>query len=133
MAFKQNIAERNVGAQAIADLYAGGIMEIRTGGVAGVANADTGTVLVTINPLPTPAFATASGGACAKSGTWEDTSADATGTAGHFRMRSSSGTYIREGTVGVTGSGADLELSSVSIVAGGDVTITGFSVTQGAS
>lgn len=133
MAFKQNIAERNVGAQAIADLYAGGKLEIRTGGVAGVTNADTGTVLVSINPLPTPAFATASGGACAKSGTWEDTSADATGTAGHFRMTSADGTKIREGTVTATGGGGDLELSSVSIVATGDVTITSFSVTSGAS
>ncbi len=41
----------------------------------------------------------------------------ATGTAGHFRLKTSGGTALMDGTVGT--SGADINLDSVSLVAGG--------------
>lgn len=56
-----------------------------------------------------------------------DTNADATGTATWFRALKSDGTTaILDGTVGT--SGADLNLSTTSIIAGGTVTVTGFTI-----
>ena len=57
------------------------ILKIRTGSAPGnCAAADSGTVLATLN-LPSDWMAAASGGSKDKSGTWEDLSADAAGTA----------------------------------------------------
>lgn len=106
------------------------VLKIRTGAVpANCAAADTGTVLATLT-LPSDWMAAASGGSKAKSGTWEDTSADATGTAAHFRLYASDGTTVHaQGTVG-QGSG-DLSLDNTSLVAGQTVTITAFTITDG--
>lgn len=103
---------------------------IRTGAQpASCADADSGTVLATFD-LPSDWMAAASGGAKAKSGTWQDTSADATGTAAHFRVKDSGGTTCHiQGSVG-QGTG-DLQLDNTSIVAGQQVTITGFTLTDG--
>lgn len=110
---------------------ASAVLKIRTGAAPGIGNADAGTVLATLN-LPSDWMAAASGGAKAKSGTWQDTSADATGTAAHFRLYASDGTTVHaEGTVTVTGGGGDLTLDSVSITAGQQITITGFTITAG--
>ena len=77
-------------------------------------------------------MAAAASNSKAKSGTWEDTSADATGTAAHFRLYQSDGTTQKiEGTVTATGGGGDLELDSTSITAGQPVTITGFTLAAG--
>src|SRR5262245_12513512 len=70
----------------VTELAASPHLMIRTGSApADVATADSGTVLSTIN-CPSTAFNAASSGAITKAGTWEDTSADNTGTAGHFRL-----------------------------------------------
>ena len=72
----------------------------------------------------------ASSGAVAKAGTWQDASADATGTAAHFRLYKTDGTTcIMQGTVG-QGSG-DLSLDNTSIVAGQQVTVNTFTLTAG--
>ena len=108
------------------------VLKIRTGAQpATCATADSGTVLVTMT-LPSDWMAAASGGAKAKSGTWEDTSADATGTAAHFRIYASDGTTCHiQGSVTATGGGGDMTLDSTSITAGQTVTITNFSLTAG--
>lgn len=68
------------------------VLKIRTGAPPiNCATADSGTVLATCN-LPADWMAAASGGTKAKAGTWEDTSADAAGTAAHFRLYASDGT-----------------------------------------
>lgn len=110
------------------DLGTSPILKIRTGSApADCAAADSGTVLVTMT-LPSDWMAAASSGSKAKSGTWQDTSADNTGTAAHFRIYDSGGsTCFIQGTVGA-GSG-DLSLDSTSITAGQQVTITGFTLT----
>jgi hypothetical protein len=98
---------------------------------ANVAAADAGTVLATLS-LPSDWLAAAASGAKAKSGTWEDTSADATGTAAHFRIYASDGTTAHiQGSVTVTGGGGDMTLDSVSITAAQTVTITAFTLTDG--
>jgi hypothetical protein len=108
------------------------VIKIRSGSVpANCAAADSGTVLATIN-CPSDWMAAASSGQKAKSGTWEDLSADATGTAGHFRVYASDGTTCTmQGTVTATGGGGDMEVSSTSFTAGQSFTITTFTLTAG--
>lgn len=101
------------------------VLKIRTGAQpANVAAADSGTVLASLT-LPADWMAAAASGSKAKSGTWSDASADATGTAGHFRLYASDGTTVHwQGSVTATGGGGDLTLDSISVTAGGTVTIT---------
>ena len=102
-----------------------GVMEIRTGTAPGAGNAATGTVLATLT-LPVDAFNAAASRQKTITASFQDASADATGTAGHYRLRNSAGTRVIEGSVGV-GSG-ELQLSTLSIVAGGPVTVTAFTL-----
>lgn len=107
------------------------VLKIRTGAPpADVATADSGTVLATLS-LPSDWMAAASSGSKAKSGTWQDASADATGTAAHFRIYASDGTTAHiQGTVTATGGGGDLTLDNTSIASAQSVTITGFTLTD---
>lgn len=108
------------------------VLKIRTGAQpANCAAADSGTVLATMT-LPSDWLAAAASGAKAKSGTWSDASADATGTGAHFRIYESTATTCHlQGTVTITGGGGDLTLNSVSITAAQVITITGFTLTAG--
>lgn len=108
------------------------VLKIRTGSApANCGTADSGTVLATLN-LPSDYMAAASSGSKAKSGTWEDTSADATGTAAHFRLYASDGTTCHaQGTVTATGGGGDLTVDNTSFAAGQSFTITSFTITAG--
>jgi hypothetical protein len=77
-------------------------------------------------------MAAASAGAKAKSGTWEDTSADATGTAAHFRLYASDGTTCHaQGTVTATGGGGDLQVDNTSFAISQAFSVTSFSLTDG--
>src|SRR5690348_12518654 len=106
------------------------VLKIRTGAQpSDCAQADSGTVLATLS-LPADWMAAAASGAKAKSGTWQDTSADAGGTAGHFRIYASDGTTVHlQGSCGI-GSG-DLQLDNTNIAAGQQITITAFTLTDG--
>lgn len=108
------------------------VLRIRTGAPpANCAAARTGTVLATL-PLPSDFMAAASSGTKALSGTWQDTSADASGTAAHFEIMDNGVTTCHiQGTVTVTGGGGDMTLDSVSITAAQAITITGFTITAG--
>lgn len=130
MAIQLSTLARNARLDAIeTEAGASAILKIRTGAQpANCATADSGTVLATLT-LPADWMAAAASGAKAMSGTWEDTSADATGTAAHFRLYKSDGTTcVMQGTVGT--SGADMNLDSVSFTAGQAFTITGFTLTD---
>ena len=104
---------------------ASAVMKIRTGAApANCATADSGTVLATLT-LPADWMSAASGGSKAKLGTWQDATADATGTAAHYRLYASDGTTChQQGTVGT--SAADLIVDSVSFTAGQSFTVTTF-------
>lgn len=131
MAVQLSVGARNARLDAIeTEAGASAILKLRTGvQPATCATADSGTVLATL-ALPTDWMAAASGGTKVKSGTWEDLTADATGTAAHFRIYKSDGvTCVIQGTVG-QGTG-DLSLDNTSIVAGQAVTITGFTLNEG--
>jgi hypothetical protein len=108
------------------------VLKIRTGAQpATCATADSGTVLATCS-LPADYLAAASGGTKAKSGTWEDTSADNTGTAAHWRLYASDGTTCHmQGTVTVTGGGGDMTVDNTSFAAAQAFTVTGFTLTDG--
>ena len=72
----------------------------------------------------------ASGGVLTLNAIADDSSADATGTATWFRIVQSDGTtHVLDGDVGTSGS--DLNLNSVAITAGGTVSITSFTITEG--
>jgi hypothetical protein len=135
MALQLNVATRNARLDTIESTNGTSCaLEIRTGAQpADCSAASTGTILVTIN-LPTDWMAAAASGSKAKAGTWQDTSADNTGTAAHFRVYNSQATKdgtscFLQGSVG-QGSG-DLSLDNTSIVAGQQVTINTFTLTDG--
>jgi hypothetical protein len=108
------------------------ILRIRTGAApANCAAADAGAVLAEAT-LPSDWAAAASGGTKAKSGTWEDLSANATGTAAHWRLYDSTGTVCHaQGTCSASGGGGDLELSTTSIVTGDVFSVTAWTFTEG--
>lgn len=133
MAIQFSTTVRNAELDAIeTTISTSAILKIRTGAApATCATADSGTVLATLN-LPSDWLAAASSGAKAKSGTWQDASADATGTAAHFRIYDSGGTTCHiQGTVTATGGGGDLTLDNTSIATGQTVTISTFTLTAG--
>jgi len=104
-------------------------LKLRTGAQpASTATADSGTVLATL-PLPADWMAAAASGSKALLGTWADSAADASGTAGHFRVYDSAGTCRMQGSVTITGGGGNLTLDNPVLVATQTVTITGFTLT----
>jgi hypothetical protein len=135
MAVQLSVAVRNARLDAIeTTIGTSAVLKIRTGAQpASCATADSGTVLATLN-LPSDWMAAAASGSKAKSGTWEDTSADATGTAAHWRLYASDGTTCHaQGTVTATGGGGDLTVDNVSFASGQAFTVTGFTLTDGNS
>lgn len=133
MTIQFSVAVRNARLDAIeTTISTSAILKIRTGAPpADVATADSGTVLATLN-LPSDWMAAASSGSKAKSGTWEDTSADASGTAAHFRVYASDGTTKHiQGTVTATGGGGDMTVDNTSFAAAQAFTITSFTLTDG--
>ena len=133
MAIQFSVGVRNARLDAIeSTIGVSAVLKIRTGAApANVATADSGTVLATLS-LPSDWLAAASAGAKAKSGTWEDLSADATGTAAHFRIYASDGTTAHiQGTVTATGGGGDMTVDNTSFASGQAFTVTGFTLTDG--
>ena len=129
MALQLSVTVRNARLDAIETaIGTAAILEIRSGSApADCATADSGTLLASMT-LPSDWAAAASSGSKAKSGTWQEASANATGTAGHFRIKDSGGTVCHvQGTVTVTGGGGDLTVDNTSIASAQTVTITSFS------
>lgn len=119
--------EVNIGSTAAA-------IDIRTGAQpADPDTAATGTLLATLT-MSDPAFGAAAdanpGGRITASAITSDTSADATGTAGYFRIRAT-GTGADDVADGECGtSGADLNFNTTSITSGSTVAITSLTVTM---
>ena len=104
------------------------IFDLSAAAPANCAAADVGGTLVTMT-LPADWAAAASGGSKALSGTWQDASADAAGTADFFRLYANDGTTCHlQGSVGV---GLDMTLDNYVIAASQTVTITSFTLTDG--
>lgn len=133
MALQYSVTVRNAQLDAFETaIGTAAVLKIRTGSApANCATADSGTVLASCT-LPSDWMAAASSGSKAKSGTWEDTSADATGTAAHWRLYASDGTTCHaQGTVTATGGGGDMTVDNTSFASGQPFTVTSFSITAG--
>lgn len=132
MALQLSVAARNARLDAIeTTIGTSAILKIRTGAQpATCATADSGTALATLS-LPSDYMAAAASGSKAKAGTWEDLSADAAGTAAHFRLYASDGTTCHlQGTVTATGGGGDMTVDNVVFAAAQAFTITAFTLTD---
>lgn len=125
------------GVDAMATKFANGFLDIYSGAQPADADATegAGTLLAAVTLPAAPFAASAVAGAIAKLGTWEDTSADATGTAAWFRLYDSahtlgvSATAIRiDGTVGLDSGTFDLEFANIAFVALDPIVIDTFSV-----
>lgn len=77
--------------------------------------------------LSATAAAAASSGVLTFNSISNDSSANATGTASWYRVTTSGGTGVIDGTVGTSGS--DLNLNTTSIVSGGPVAVSSFTYT----
>jgi hypothetical protein len=100
---------------------------------ASCASADSGTMLAEML-LAVDWMDDAASGSKPKLGTYEDTNADQTGTAGHFRLKDSAGTTCHmQGTITGSGGGGDMEFDSTTITAGQLITITSFTLLAGNS
>ena len=108
------------------------ILELRSGAApANCAAADSGTLIASMT-LPSDWMANAASGAKAKSGTWQDLSADATGIVGHYRIKDSGGSTCHfQGPVSESGGGGDIILDNTDVNAGQPITITSFTLTAG--
>lgn len=114
--------ETAIGASAILKFYSGAAP-------ANVGAARTGTVLATLN-LPSDWMAAASGGTKSKSGTWEDPTADASGTIGYYTIFAADGTTAHlQGTVTISGGGGDITVDNTNVAAGQDVLINTYTWT----
>ncbi len=133
MTLQYSVAVRNAKLDAVeVTIGTTAVLKIRTGAQpATCATADAGTVLATLT-LPSDWMAAAGSGTKAKSGTWEDLSADNPGTAQHFRLYASDGTTCgAQGTVTATGGGGDMTVDNVVFAAAQAFTVTGFTLTAG--
>ena len=131
MAVQLSAAARNAILDAIETaIGVSAILRIRSTAVpANCAAADAGTVLATLN-LPSDFMAAASAGVKNLLGTWQDTSADAAGTAAHYRVYDSAGTTCHiQGTITATGGGGDMTLDNIVLALAQLVTVTSFSLT----
>jgi hypothetical protein len=104
------------------------LLRLRSGPApANVEAAPTGTVIATMQ-LPTDWMLAAANGAKALTGLWQDPSADAAGTIGHFEICRSDGTPALRGSVTLTGGGGDITLDAVAVNVGQSITITAFTL-----
>lgn len=95
------------------------------------ATADTalsGNTLLAQLTMSDPAFGAAANGVATASAITSDSAADATGTASFFRILDSNGTVVIQGLVGTTG--CDLNLNTVSLVAGATVGVSSLTYTH---
>lgn len=113
-------------------LGASPILYIRSGAPpANCAAVDQGTVLATVN-LPADWMDAAANGVKEMLGTWEDNSADATGVAGHFRIKDSTGTTCHvQGTITNLAGNGDMKVDNTNFAAGQPFIVSEFTITAG--
>ena len=125
-------ANRSRAADAVLVRANSGSLRIYSGTAPATIDAALGAaVLLATLPLSATAFGAASSGVATANAITSATAA-ASGTASFFRVLESDGTTgVYQGTVGT--SGAELNLSTVSILAGGTVSVSSMTYTQAQS
>jgi hypothetical protein len=93
------------------------------------ASGGAATTLLAELALSATAAGASSGGVLTFNSITQDASANATGTATWFRIVTSGGTFVIDGSVGTSGS--DLNLTTTSIVATQPVSVTSCVITEG--
>lgn len=128
MALQFSVAVRNARLDVIeTTIGTAPTLEIRSGSPpATCATADSGTVLATIT-LPSDWAAAAANGAKTLLGTWQDLSADASGTPGHFRIKQGATCHV-QGTCGT--SATDMILDAATLTAGQQFSVTAFTINE---
>ncbi|MBA3577283.1 MAG: hypothetical protein H0W39_06715 [Sphingomonas sp.] len=110
------------------DLGASPVLYLRSGTPpATLAAADTGTLISTI-AMAADAFLSAAAWAKAITAALSDTSADAAGTLGHWRIKTSGGVSKLSGTITATGGGGDMTVDNVNVALGQQIDVTSFSI-----
>lgn len=129
MALQASVPLRNARLDAVETLIGPSpTLRVRTGAQpSSTAASDSGVTVATI-ALPADWMLPAAGGSKAKSGTWDDASADAAGTAGHYRIYDAAGVCHLQGSVTATGGGGDMTLDNVVFAAGQAFSITGYTL-----
>lgn len=130
MALQYSVTVRNAQLDTIeSTISTAPVMKLFTGAApANCAAADSGTTLATLT-LPSDWMAAAGSGAKAKAGTWQDASADNSGSFGYFRVYDSGVTTCH--IQGTAGTGGDLVTDSASVTAGQSFTVNTFTITAG--
>lgn len=128
--FKLTNAAASAAADAVCTQCNSGKLRIYDGAQPSAADdAITTQVLLAELTFGNPAFAASVNGVATANAISPDTSADATGVAAWFRaMKSDGTTKVFDGSVGT--SGADLNLNSVNIGQGAQVSVTALTDTQ---
>lgn len=125
-------AARSAAADAVVDLIDGGagpgLLRIYDGTQpAGPDTAVSTQVLLAELTMSDPAFGAASNGVATASAITADSAANATGTASWFRIVTSAGTAVIDGSVGTSAS--DLVLNSTAIQSGAEVSVSSLTYT----
>lgn len=127
MALRLATATRNALANTLGDALDGGSIQVRTGSQPATPDtAASGTLLGTLT-YPNPAFGAPSTGVVTANAITSDTSADASGTAGHVRQLDSGAAIHSDATCG-QGSG-DFNFDNSVIVAGGVIAVSSLTMT----
>jgi hypothetical protein len=128
MALAYSTTVRNAMLDAItAAIGTSGLLRIYDG--ARPASGGAATTLLAELALSATAAPGASGGVLTLSAITQDSSANASGTATWFRITTSGGTFVIDGSIATSGS--DLNLTSTSITATQPVQVTSFVITEG--
>lgn len=127
---KRTNTAANAAVDAMAALANSGKLRIYDGSQPATADTAVGAqVLLAELTMNATAFGAGSAGVATANAITADSSADASGTAAWFRLTKSDGTtVICDGSVGT--SGCDLNLNSVAISAGANVSVTAFTLTE---
>lgn len=126
---KLQTTRRNAIVDGIAsDVGASGLLRIYSGTQpTNIATALGAQVLLAELALSATFAPAAAGGVLTANAITQDSAANATGTAAWYSLTTSAGVRVLEGEVGV--SGADCNLNTLSIVSGGPVAVTAFTLT----
>jgi len=127
MAYRRATATRNSVVDTEGDLLNSGTIQIRTGSQpTNVDDSPTGTLLGTLTFSAT-AFGAPATGVVTAAAITSDTSADASGTAGHARLLTSGAAIHSDATCG-QGSG-DFNFNNSAIVIGGTIAVSALTLT----
>lgn len=133
--FKLSTAARNAACDGIVDYIdtgtGAGRIEIRTGSPpTNVSDASSGTLLGTLT-FSSTAFGSASSGTATAAAITSDTTADASGDAGYFRVYRGAGgdtAAVFQGTAGEAADSTDMTFDEKTIVAGGTIACSSFTL-----